>query len=435
MSIETELRGEIARAERREGVFYSVLPYALLAISTGLTLLSAGWGEQVNLPAALGLTVGTALWLAVFFRTTREDRRSRTRTAVAYTGLLAAAATLVVLAPWYGIFAFVGYIHALLFLAGPWRYAGVAATSVIMAVSYVGGWENIAEGRWGIWAAISAVTGVLAAASFYFAESTDVNGRKQKQLLALLREANTRLEAASEENAGLQAQLLVQAREAGVLDERQRIAGDLHDTLAQGLAGILTQLQAAEQTLGDSPAARRHVGNAVALARESLTDARRTIHAVEPEALAAARLPDAIGDLTRRWSAAHAVDAAFTVTGEDRMLHPDVEATLLRAAQEALTNVAKHAQARRVGLTLSYMEDLVTLDVRDDGVGFTPGAPRNAADDDGGFGLAAMRQRVQRLSGRLVIESEPGAGTALSATVPAIPVIPEVPTAPTGRTR
>jgi len=162
------------------------------------------------------------------------------------------------------------------------------------------------------------------------------------------------------------------------------------------------------------------VGNAKNLARDSLTEARRTVHAVQPEVLAEARLPEAISDVTRRWSQVHRIDAVLTTTGDPRPMHADVEVTLLRAAQEALANVAKHARASRVGLTLSYMEDLVTLDVRDDGVGFEPGARR--ADGAGGFGLTGMRQRVQRLAGRLEIESEPGGGTAISATVPAIPV-------------
>ena len=106
--------------------------------------------------------------------------------------------------------------------------------------------------------------------------------------------------------------------------------------------------------------------------------------------------------------------------------------TLLRVAQEALANVAKHASASRAGITLSYMEDVVTLDVRDDGVGFgTPGPPRpdgpngHQPEDDpagGGFGLVAMRQRVNRLAGQLEIESEPGAGTAVSASLPAVPL-------------
>ena len=111
-------------------------------------------------------------------------------------------------------------------------------------------------------------------------------------------------------------------------------------------------------------------------------------------------------------------------TGEARALHPEVEVTLLRVAQEALANVAKHAGASRAGITLSYMEDVVSLDVRDDGVGFAPdesnGSPAGGRPSGSGFGLIAMRQRVGRLAGQLEIESEPGAGTAVSASLPAI---------------
>jgi signal transduction histidine kinase len=105
--------------------------------------------------------------------------------------------------------------------------------------------------------------------------------------------------------------------------------------------------------------------------------------------------------------------------------------TLLRVAQEALANVARHAGASRAGITLSYMEDVVTLDVRDDGVGFSVPAngdgtaatgEANRSPPQGGFGLIAMRQRVNRLAGQLEIESEPGAGTAVSASVPAMPL-------------
>jgi signal transduction histidine kinase len=106
---------------------------------------------------------------------------------------------------------------------------------------------------------------------------------------------------------------------------------------------------------------------------------------------------------------------------------PDAEFALLRAAQEALANVAKHARATRVGLTLSYMDHEVALDVRDNGRGFD-GSAGNAA----GFGLAAMRQRIEGLSGTLQVESEPGGGTAISACVPAAPAVPSGPVAPPG---
>ncbi|MFD0787948.1 sensor histidine kinase, partial [Micromonospora azadirachtae] len=102
-------------------------------------------------------------------------------------------------------------------------------------------------------------------------------------------------------------------------------------------------------------------------------------------------------------------------------LHPEVEVTLLRAAQEALANVARHARASRVGLTLSYMSDVVTLDVRDDGIGFDPDVRPAPRQTDGGYGLTAMRQRVTGVGGELTVESEPGGGTAVSASVPALP--------------
>ncbi|MEV4625054.1 sensor histidine kinase [Micromonospora sp. NPDC049523] len=421
MSIEAELRAEFDRWERKENTLFQVLPYFLLAVCTLIALLLPLWGVSLHLPVVLGLSIATTIWLLCFHTLRPERQRNGPLMGLYYAGLMVLAAGLVATAPWYGLFTFVGYPQAFRYLRGPWRYVGAAATSTIMAVSYLGGVDTITAGLWWAWVAISLISTVLAWAFSYFVEEADQRNHKQKQALAELHETNVKLEAALEENASLHAQLLVQAREAGVLDERQRMAREIHDTLAQGLAGILTQLQAAEQTLDEPPTLRRHMTNAMNLARESLTEARRTVHAVEPEVLAEARLPDAISDVTRRWSEVNHIDAVLTTTGDPRPMHTDVEVTLLRAAQEALANVAKHAKASRVGLTLSYMEDLVTLDVRDDGVGFAPNTKRANGSTNGGFGLAGMRQRVQRLAGRLDIESEPGGGTAISASVPAIP--------------
>jgi signal transduction histidine kinase len=96
-------------------------------------------------------------------------------------------------------------------------------------------------------------------------------------------------------------------------------------------------------------------------------------------------------------------------------LRPEVEVTALRVVQEALANVARHANASRVGVTLSYMGDVVSVDVRDDGDGFTLNGSRRE-----GFGLKAMLTRVESMSGSLQVESEPGRGTAVSATLPAV---------------
>ncbi len=147
-----------------------------------------------------------------------------------------------------------------------------------------------------------------------------------------------------------------------------------------------------------------------------------------PAPLEAATLPDALREVAREWSERTAVPAEVTVTGDAITLDPEIEVTLLRTAQEALANVAKHAQAGRARITLSYMGDEVALDVHDDGVGFDVGRPADASG--AGFGLHGMRQRVARVAGSLAIESEPGHGTAISARVPAIAIDPSAATTP-----
>jgi signal transduction histidine kinase len=263
----------------------------------------------------------------------------------------------------------------------------------------------------------------LAIGFTWFSSLSHEQNERRKQLVTELSEANRKLETTLAENAGLHEQLLAQAREAGISDERQRMAREIHDTLAQGLTGIVTQLQAAEQA-GRAADRSRHLRAAMQLARDSLTEARRSVHELRPQPLETARLGEALAEVAERWSALHGVPARVTTTGEARPLPPDVEVTLLRTAQEALANVAKHAGASRVGLTLSFMDDDVALDVRDDGTGFDPAELRASAD--GGFGLTAMRQRVEGLAGTLEIESERGAGTAISACIPAVtePALP-----------
>lgn len=215
------------------------------------------------------------------------------------------------------------------------------------------------------------------------------------------------------------------ARHSGMMSERRRLAHEIHDTLIQGFASIVMNLEAAEGALGENPAqAHRHLDEARRTARESMDEARRMVWALRPEALEGASLSEAFSRLATRWSEANGVQAEVTVTGSPRRLPPETEVTLLRVAQEALANVRKHAAASRVVLTLSYMQDRVTLDAQDDGVGFGA-VSRNGSDSVlnenglGGFGLRAMRERVEHNGGRLLIESGPGRGTALVAELPA----------------
>lgn len=220
--------------------------------------------------------------------------------------------------------------------------------------------------------------------------------------------------------------LVREARHSGIMSERRRLAHEIHDTLIQGFASIVMNLEAAEGTLGENPAqANRHLHEARRTARESMDEARRMVWALRPEALEGTSLSEAFSRLTTRWSEANGVRAEVAVTGSPRRLPPETEVTLLRVAQEALANVRKHAAASRVVLTLSYMEDRVTLDAQDDGVGFEPATSRNGSGSDlnenglGGFGLRTMRERVEQNGGRLLVESEPGRGTALVVELPA----------------
>jgi signal transduction histidine kinase len=215
--------------------------------------------------------------------------------------------------------------------------------------------------------------------------------------------------------------LVEEARRSGELGERERLAHEIHDTLIQGFASIAMNLEAAKGSLERNPAsARRHMDEARRTARENLVEARRIVRALQPGALEQTPLPEALARLAEKWSEESSATASVTITGAARPLSPEAEVTLLRAAQEALTNVRKHARASRAVLTLSYMEDRVALDVRDDGVGFDPEGAYAVLDAEGasGFGLKAMRERAERSGGALLVESEPGRGTTLAVELP-----------------
>lgn len=215
-------------------------------------------------------------------------------------------------------------------------------------------------------------------------------------------------------------ELAKREREAGMLEERQRLASAIHDTLAQDLTSIVMHLEAAEQSLGsDAAAAQAHIDTARRAAREGLAEARRFVWALQPEVAEREPLPRALQRITQRWADETGIRAAFSLEGEERSLPPPVEVTLLRAAQEGLANVYKHAAAQSVNLTLTYMRDEVILDIQDDGVGFSlarMGGPD--ARDGSGYGLFSLRERARELGGSFQVESGPGQGTTLALQLP-----------------
>jgi signal transduction histidine kinase len=401
--------------ERRYESIMQVVPYLVLAVPILPYALS-----QSPSAGAAGITAGVAVAAGVWitwFTVLRPGWADRCWLMRLYcVGLLAFIAALTARSPWYGFFTWYGFLTAFRYLAGAWRWAACAAVALIFGVDQGGGFHRLTVSQVVIWLVLGCVDVVLVGLFVLLGAKSEEQNLARKGMIADLAQANQRLEEMMAENTGLQAQLLTQAREAGAGDERQRMAREIHDTLAQGLTGIITQLEAAQQTGHDAERDRR-IGNATRLARDSLAEARRSVQALRPQALEDARFPDALAQEVARWSATSGVPAEVKTTGDAMTMHPEVEVTLLRVAQEALANVAKHAAATHAWVTLSYMGDVVTLDVRDDGAGL---AGPGRSESGGGFGLIAMRQRVNRLAGQLEIESEPGAGTAVSASLPAI---------------
>ena len=251
------------------------------------------------------------------------------------------------------------------------------------------------------------VTGVMIATVLLYIHRTNREAVLRTRLLRQLDEA--------------QHDLADRAREAGVQAERQRFARDIHDTLAQGFTSVIKHLEAIELSLpaaGENSAialrsVRPHLVHAQSVSRDSLADIRRLVLALRPLELTEAPLAAALERIVARWSDASGVTASFAA---DLLttLQPDAEVIFLRATQEALSNVSRHANAQSVSVTLRSVDGLALLTIEDDGVGFeqhdTPGAEK--------MGLSGMRERVRRFGGHLLIDSTPGQGTSLTIAMP-----------------
>ncbi|MFI6480965.1 sensor histidine kinase [Nonomuraea sp. NPDC050663] len=386
--------------ERRFEQLVEVVPYVTLAASLAISLTSPE-RPAGGIGRTLIFTALATVWIVGHTFLPADVRRRKTVVAVHFAGVLATAALLAFHDPIFVIYCISGFFLAANFAPSRWTFAAVAVTSVILYSSTLD-WTQATIQLIAFHLAIVAVQTIAIGGGAIAGIRIEERQRKYRQ-------AVSDLQTALEENADLHAQLLTQAHQAGILDERQRMAREIHDTLAQGLTGIITQLRAA-QRVADSAT---HVELALSLAQESLTEARRSVAALQPHQLDDAHLPEAMGTLARNWTQTTGIDLHVEVTGDRVALSPAIEVTLFRVAQEALANVAKHAGATRAGLTLSYTGPVVLLDVRDNGTGI-----HNPNSE--GFGLSSMRQRVRGIGGSLEIEAMPGEGTAVSATVPAL---------------
>jgi PAS domain S-box-containing protein len=208
--------------------------------------------------------------------------------------------------------------------------------------------------------------------------------------------------------------LSAQSRQSAVVAERNRMARDIHDTLAQGFTSVILQLEAVGEATSQRLAGKagEHLTRASELAREGLREARRSVWALRPQTLEEKDLCEALKELIQKMTEGTSVQAQFTVQGESRELPPEWEENLLRIGQEVLTNVLRHAQATQFNAQLAFDKGEVRLNLRDNGSGFDPVRRHD------GFGLQGMRERAEGMGGQLSIQSAEGEGTTISITLP-----------------
>ncbi|HLI27178.1 MAG TPA: histidine kinase [Chloroflexota bacterium] len=244
---------------------------------------------------------------------------------------------------------------------------------------------------------------------------------RDDELGLLAQSMNRMAENLERSRAELEASMAERARRSralGVAEERNRLAREIHDTLAQGLTALTLQLEMADALLDDAPErARGSIQRALQLARANLQEARRSVLDLRAAPLEGLSLPEALEQLAAEFTRDHGVPCAATIQGLQGRLPARLETGLYRLAQEALANVAKHARPSRVDLRLVQQPGRLELIVADDGVGFDPRAPV-CAGPHGGFGLAGMRERAALLGGQLVVDSAPGRGTRVVVQVP-----------------
>jgi len=205
-----------------------------------------------------------------------------------------------------------------------------------------------------------------------------------------------------------------QSRQAAILEERNRMARDIHDTLAQGFTGVIVQLEAVEDAIAccRRKEANEHLQRASELARQSLNEARRSVHALRPQALQRGNFWEALKGIVKNTTAGTTLHTRFELRGKLRELPLVWEENLLHIGQEALTNALKYARPRNFETRLICNTKELRLELRDDGGGFKI----NGRHD--GFGLAGMRERVEQMGGQLKVTSSRGKGTKVIVTLP-----------------
>ncbi len=429
-----------------------LLVAALLALTAARAVVTGAPGARAVVATALAVAAGYALGPAL-----PAVRRRPAAAGLWLAGVLLGWLALLCLTPdgiWLAFPLFFVQLHL---LPRRWGVAAVVSTTVAAVAGFAWHRGGLSAGT-ALGPALGAAVAVAVVLGY---QALYRESERRRRLIAELTAARTDLAAAD--------------RAAGVLAERERLAREIHDTLAQGLSSIQLLLLAAERELGrpagppaapgdtaatgtrpgveatageprPEPPARpgvalQHIQRARRAALDGLAEARRFVRDWTPPDLEAGGLLPALERLCAQVADSSGLTVLCHVSGTPTQLPAPHETALLRIAQSALANTVQHAEATRAELTLSYMGTEVALDVVDDGRGFAPQAlaPPGDGPGEGGFGLATMRARARALHGVLAVESAPGEGTAVAVTLPCAPAETAAgsgaPAAPTGASR
>ncbi|MFE5774840.1 sensor histidine kinase [Brachybacterium sp. NPDC056505] len=381
------------------------LPPLLAAVSWTVGLLASdALGFRHLILWALVPTLATLLLRVVLTRRARVRGAGESGLVALFAVHQALLVLTVALNPLACIYAFVGYLDAPRFLAGRAIPVSVGVTALICAFGQTGGTAGVAAAP-ALFVMLVLVNVLLSLGMMHL--------DKEREREMLTREAAVReLTEAYRENSALHEELVRRARERGVAEERTRLAREIHDTVAQGLVGVIRQLEAVPQECLDD-SARRRMRTAEEAARESLVDARRAVEALAPQQLEGEDPLESLAELVARWSRTHRIVATFDADAAPSPLpHPHA---VVRVTQEAMANAARHARAGALEIVLEGEPDALVLRIRDDGRGFDPA---EAAAHGRGHGIPGMRSRIREIGGTLDVDSAPGEGTLLTARIP-----------------
>ncbi|WP_367436244.1 sensor histidine kinase [Streptomyces celluloflavus] len=388
------------------------LAWCLHLLVVALLALAAGRAVADHHPHAETVVAAAAVCVLLYAAGPTLPRVRRSRRAAALWLTAVGAAWLVLLAlsadgVWVAFPLYFLQLHLL-----P-RRSGLVAVTITAAAAVAGFAAH--QGSFSLAMAIGPVLGAAVAVAVVWGyQALYRESEHRRRLIEELTTTRTDLAAAQ--------------HTAGVLAERERLAREIHDTLAQGLSSIQLLLRAVERALPNTPQnAARYVEQARQAAVDNLAEARRFVAALTPPALEGTTLAAALERLCATTSTRHRITVRFHHTGDPVPLSTAHEVALLRIAQSALANTVRHAHAATAEVTLSYLGDQVAVDVLDDGRGFDPDHLPVPDPEVGGFGLAAMRARVRALGGTLTVESAPGQGTALAAQLPIDPAAAPTP--------